>query len=98
MNQHPQMKPAIDTMSVMTAIKVKETFKEWFKTVVKFTLPSSSLKPLSIENVNNLCRVISAKNYSRDEGGQSETRAHLQSLAFFLNIKNKQHLFSLLVT
>ena len=91
------MKPAIDTMSVMTAIKVKETFKEWFKTVVKFTLPSSSLKPLSIENVNNLCRVISAKNYSRDEG-QSETRAHLQSLAFFLNIKNKQHLFSLLVT
>ena len=97
MNQNPQMKPAIDTMSVMTAIKVKETFKEWFKTVVKFTLPSSSLKPLSIENVNNLCRVISAKNYSRDEG-QSETRAHLQSLAFFLNIKNKQHLFSLLVT
>ena len=33
-----------DTMSVMRAIKVKEIYKEWFKTVIKFTLPNSSLK------------------------------------------------------
>ena len=39
----------IDTMSVMTAIRVKETYKGWFKTVIKFTLPSSSLKPLLTE-------------------------------------------------
>ena len=38
----------IDTMSVMRAITVKETYKEWFKTVIKFTLPNSSLNPLSI--------------------------------------------------
>ena len=67
-------------MSVMAAIKVKETYKEWFMTVIKFTLPSSSLKPLSIEYLNNVYRRISAKNCSRDERGQSETRVHLQSL------------------
>ena len=27
----------IDSMSVMRAIKVKEIYKEWFKTVIKFT-------------------------------------------------------------
>ena len=52
---------------------------------------------------------ISAKNCSRGERRQSETRVHLQSLeqkmlsnkellALFHNIKNKQHLLSLLVT
>ena len=64
----------------MRTIKVKETYKEWFKTVIKFTLPSSSFKPLSIEYVNDVYRGISAKNCSRDERGQSETRLHLQSL------------------
>ena len=58
-------------MSVMTAIKVKETYKEWFKTVIKFTLPSSSLMPLAIEYLNDVYRGISAKNCSRDERGQS---------------------------
>ena len=54
-------------------------------------------------------RCVNAKNCSRDERGQSETRVHLQSLgqkmlsnkewlAFFHNIKNKQHLLSLFVT
>ena len=79
----------------MRAIKVKKTYKKWFKTVIKFTLPSSRLKPLSTEHVNNMYRRISAKNCSRDERGQSETRVHLYSLSFFNNIKNKQHLFSL---
>ena len=62
-----------------------------------FTLPSGSLKPLSIEYVNDVYRGISAKNCSRDERGQFETRMHLQSLeqkmqlnkewsAFFQNI------------
>ena len=62
-----------------------------------FTLPSGSLKPLSIEYVNDVYRGISAKNCSRDERGQFETRMHLQSLeqkmqlnkewsAFFYNI------------
>ena len=35
----------IDTMSVMRAVKVKEAYKECFKTVTKLTLPSKSLKP-----------------------------------------------------
>ena len=70
----------IDTMSVMKAIKVKETYKEWFKTVIKFTLPSGSLKPLLIQYVNDVYRGISAKNFPRDERGQSETRVHLQRL------------------
>ena len=56
------------------------------------------LMPLSIEYVNNVYRVISAENCSRDERGQSETRLHLQSLSFFHNIENKQHLFSLSAT
>ena len=81
----------------MRAIKVKETYKERFKTVVKFTLPRSSLTPLSTEYVNDMYQGISAKNCSRDEKGQSETRMHLQSLSFFRNIKNQQHLFSLFV-
>ena len=68
------------------------------KTVLKFTLPNSSLKKLSIEYVNDVYRGISAMNCFRDEKGQSETRVHLQSLTFFHNIKNKQHLFSLFVT
>ena len=53
-------------------------------------------------------RGVSAKNCSRDDEEQSETRVHLQSfegkmlpskewLAFFHNIKNKKHLFSLFV-
>ena len=41
-------------MSVIKVVKVKETYKEWFKIVVEFTLPSSSLKPLSIEYVNDI--------------------------------------------
>ena len=45
-----------------------------------FTLPSGSLKPLSIEYVNDVYRGISAKNCSRDERGQFETQEHLQSL------------------
>ena len=68
------------------------------KTVVRLTLSGSSLKPVSEEYVNNLYRSISANNCSKDERGQSETRVHLQSLAFFLNIKNKQHFFSIFVT
>ena len=64
----------------MRATKAKEIYKECFKTVIKFTLPSSSLKPLSIENVNDEYRGISAKNCSIDERGQSEKRVHLQSL------------------
>ena len=88
----------IDAMSIMRVIKVRETYKEWFKTVTKFTLPNSSLKPLSTEYVNDMYRGISVKNCSRDEKGQSETQVHLQSLSFFHNIKNKQHLFSLFVT
>ena len=96
--QNPQKKPAMDTMSVMRVIKVEETFKEWFKKVIKFTLQSNNLKPLSIGYANDVYRGISAKNCSRDEKGQSETRVHLQSLVFFHNIKDKEHLFSLFVT
>ena len=33
-----------------------------FKTVIKFTLPSNSLKPLSIEYVNDINQGISANN------------------------------------
>ena len=36
----------IDTMRVVRTTKVKKTYKELFKTVTKFILPSSSLKPL----------------------------------------------------
>ena len=53
-NQHSQMKLAIDTMLVMRAIKVKGTNKQCFKIVIKFTLSSGSLKPLSIEYVNDI--------------------------------------------
>ena len=63
----------------------------------------------SIEYVHDAYRGISAKNCSRNERGQSETLVHLQSLdqkmlsnkewlAFFYNIKNKQHLLNLFVT
>ena len=59
--------------------------------------------------MKNLYRGISTKNCSRDKRGQSEIRVHLQSLehkmllkkewlAFFHNIKMKQHLFNLFVT
>ena len=85
------------------------TYKEWYVTIIKFILPSSSLKPLSIEYVNDVCRGISDKNCSREERGQSEKWVGLESLeqkmlpnkewlALFHNIKNKQHLFSLFVT
>ena len=43
-------------------------------------MPSGSLKPLSIEYMNDMYRGISAINCSGDETGQSETRVHLQSL------------------
>ena len=93
----------------MRAIKVKKTNKEWFKAVMKFTLPSSNLKTLSIEYVNDVPQGISIKYYSREGRGQSETQVHLQNLeekilskkewlAFFHNIKNRQRLFSLFVT
>ena len=88
-------------MSVMRCIKV--TYKECYKKIIKFILPSSSLKPLSVKYVNDVHRGFSAKNCSRKERGQSETWVHLKSLeqkmlsnkewlAFFHNIKNKQHL------
>ena len=62
-----------------------------------FTLSSGSLKLLSIEYVDDVYRGISAKDCSRHERGQFETRVHLQSLeqkmqlikewsAFFHNI------------
>ena len=73
----------------MRAIKVKETYKEWFQTIATFTLPSRTLKPLSIAYVKDVYLGISAKNCSRDKRGQSETRKHLQSLEQkMLSIKN----------
>ena len=39
----------------------------------KVPLSNSSLKPLSIEYVNDLYRGISANNCSKEERGQSET-------------------------
>ena len=59
--------------------------------------------------MHNVYRGISAKNFSIDKRGQSDTRVHLQILerkmlsnqewlAFFRNIKNKQHLLNLFVT
>ena len=48
--------------------------------------------------MNDTHQGISAKNCSRNERGQSETRVHLQSLSFFHNINHKQHFFSLFVT
>ena len=39
-----------------------------------------------------------SKQCSSDERGSSETQLQLQNLAFLHNIKNKQYLFSLLVT
>ena len=39
----------------------------------KVLLPSNSLKPLSIEYVNDLYRGIGANNCSEEERGQSET-------------------------
>ena len=88
-------------MSVMRGIKV--TDKECYKKIIKFILPSSSLKPVSVKYVNDLHRGISAKNCSWKERGQSGTWVHLKCLeqkmmsnkewlAFFQNIKNKQHL------
>ena len=67
-------------MPVMKAIKVRKTYKDWFKAVIKFTLRSSILKPLSIEYMNDTYRDISAKSCSRDKRGQSGTRVDLQSL------------------
>ena len=58
-------------MSVMKGTKV--TYKEWYKKIIKFILPSSSLKPLSVKYVNDVYRGISAKNCSSKETGQSET-------------------------
>ena len=46
----------------------------------KVLLPSNSLKPLSIEYVNDLYRGIGAKNCSKEERGQSETWVRLESL------------------
>ena len=88
-------------MSVIRGIKV--AYKECYKKIIKFILPSCSLKPLSVRYVNNVYRGISAKDCSRKERGQSEICVHLKSLeqkmlsnkewlAFFHNIKNKQHL------
>ena len=64
---------------VRWAIKIKKN-KEWYKIIIKFTLPSSTLKQLSIEYANDLYRGISAKNCSREERGQSETWVRLESL------------------
>ena len=64
----------------MRAIKSKETWKQWFKTVIKFILSSGNLKPLSIGYVKDEYRGISGKNCSRHERGQLETGMSLQSL------------------
>ena len=59
--------------------------------------------------MHDVYRGISAKNCSRDKRGESETQRHFQNLeqkmlsnkewlAFFHNIKNKQHFLNLLVT
>ena len=88
-------------MSVMRGIKV--TYKECYKKIIKFILPSSSLKPVSVKYVNDVHRGINAKSCSWKERGQSETWVHLKCLeekmmsnkewlAFFHKIKNKQHL------
>ena len=41
----------IENISVMRAIKFKETYKEWFKTAIMFTLPSSNFK----DSINRVC-------------------------------------------
>ena len=64
-----------------------------FKTVISFTLPSGSLKPLSIGYVNDLYRGISPRNCSRDERGQIETRVHLQSLEQKMQLNKERSAF-----
>ena len=95
-------------MSVIRAIKVKETSKEWFKTVTS-SLCRIELKPLSIKCVNDVYRGFSANNCTKNERGHSETRVHLQSLeqemlfnkewlTFLHNIKDNKYLFPLFLT
>ena len=67
--------------------------KEWFRTVITFILPNGSLKPLSIEYVNDAYRRISAKNCSRDKRGQFETRVHLLSLEQKMQISKEWSAF-----
>ena len=96
-------------MAATRTLKVKEIYKEWFKTVIKFILPSSSLKLSSVAYVNDVHRGISARNCSRDKRGQSETRVDMFVseqkmlpykvwLAISHNFKYKQHLVSLFAT
>ena len=40
---------------------------QWPKAVMKFTLPSSNLKPLLIECVNIMYGSVNTKKYSRDK-------------------------------
>ena len=79
------------------AAKKNLKIQRMVKAIITFRLPSASLKPWSIEYVNDVHRGISGKNCSRDETGQFETQVHLQSLeqklqpnkewsAFFHNI------------
>ena len=62
----------------MRAVKFKETYKEWFKTAIMFTLRVVILKSVSIEYVNDVYRGFSANTCTRDERGKSKTRKHLQ--------------------
>ena len=57
--------------------------------MITFTLLSDSLKPLSIEYVNDVHRGISAKNCSRDKRGQFETQIQLQSLEQKMQLNKK---------
>ena len=53
---------------------IQRMVAQWPKAAMKFTLPSSNLKPLLIECVNIMYGSVSTKKYSRDKRGSSETR------------------------
>ena len=91
-----------DTMPVVKETnKVKETYKEQFKTVIKFTLPTSTCT-MSIEVL-----VLRIDLEMKEDNLRHECTCKVQNKRccpmkndkhFFRDIKNKQHLFSLFET
>ena len=60
----------LDTISTMRSLKAKETYKKWFYSFMKVTMPCEAQIPQALKYVNDSYRKISSKNNARANRGE----------------------------
>ena len=96
----------VDGMAAMRSVKPRETYKEWFTALLRFSKPPVESCALSVEMINDTYRKESVKGGTRLNRGNVSKRTYIQGYdqqmlqgntwnSFFHNIDNKRDLIKL---